>query len=84
MVEEEVKRWADFDHLLQNLGGTEPNCTVICIMRKAKGNGRSFAMRERDDNRLMPGLDYMVDALKLPNQAPRASGKSLSCGLSLS
>ncbi|GFU45451.1 hypothetical protein TNCV_3625711 [Trichonephila clavipes] len=25
----------------------------------------------------MPGLDYMVDALKLPNQAPRGSGQSL-------
>ncbi|GFT59144.1 hypothetical protein TNCV_1542981 [Trichonephila clavipes] len=33
-------------------------------------------MREKYDNRLVPGLDYMVDALKLPNQAPRVSGES--------
>ncbi|GFU68544.1 hypothetical protein TNCV_2405881 [Trichonephila clavipes] len=38
---------------------------------------RSFAMREKGDNRLVAGLDYMVDALKLPNQAHRGSGKSL-------
>ncbi|GFY36635.1 hypothetical protein TNCV_28391 [Trichonephila clavipes] len=30
----------------------------------------SFAMREKGGNRLVPGPDYMVDALKLPNQAP--------------
>ncbi|GFX99991.1 hypothetical protein TNCV_260271 [Trichonephila clavipes] len=34
-------------------------------------------MREKGDNRLVPGPDYMVDALKLPNQAPRGSGESL-------
>ncbi|GFT29248.1 hypothetical protein TNCV_3588341 [Trichonephila clavipes] len=34
-------------------------------------------MRERDVNRLVPGPDYMVDALKLPNEAPRVSGESL-------
>ncbi|GFS90439.1 hypothetical protein TNCV_4096531 [Trichonephila clavipes] len=34
-------------------------------------------MREKGDNRLVPGPDHMVDALKLPNQAPRVSGKSL-------
>ncbi|GFV48808.1 hypothetical protein TNCV_1723251 [Trichonephila clavipes] len=28
-------------------------------------------------NRLVPGPDYVVDALKLPNQAPRVSGESL-------
>ncbi|GFT33117.1 hypothetical protein TNCV_1264781 [Trichonephila clavipes] len=27
--------------------------------------------------RLVPGPDYMVDALKLANQAPRGSGESL-------
>ncbi|GFV94392.1 uncharacterized protein TNCV_3352301 [Trichonephila clavipes] len=27
----------------------------------------SLAMQEKDDNRLVPGPDYMVDALKLPN-----------------
>ncbi|GFW76288.1 hypothetical protein TNCV_1580671 [Trichonephila clavipes] len=30
-------------------------------------------MREKGDNRLVPGPDYMVDALKLQNQAPRVS-----------
>ncbi|GFW97645.1 hypothetical protein TNCV_685151 [Trichonephila clavipes] len=34
-------------------------------------------MREKGCNRLVPGLDYMVDALQLPNQAPRVSGESL-------
>ncbi|GFY25305.1 hypothetical protein TNCV_2484251 [Trichonephila clavipes] len=34
-------------------------------------------MQEEDGNRLVPGPDYMVDALKLPNQAPRVSGESL-------
>ncbi|GFX17145.1 hypothetical protein TNCV_4266711 [Trichonephila clavipes] len=38
----------------------------------------SFAMRENGGNRrLVPGPDYMVDTLKLPNQAPRGSGESL-------
>ncbi|GFV22686.1 hypothetical protein TNCV_2078761 [Trichonephila clavipes] len=34
-------------------------------------------MREKGGNRLVPGPDYMVDALKLPNQVPRGSGESL-------
>ncbi|GFW09071.1 hypothetical protein TNCV_3081631 [Trichonephila clavipes] len=34
-------------------------------------------MREKGGNRLVPGPDYKVDALKLLNQAPRVSGKSL-------
>ncbi|GFS85640.1 hypothetical protein TNCV_1082851 [Trichonephila clavipes] len=34
-------------------------------------------MREKGGNRLVPGPDYIVDALKLPNQAPRDSGESL-------
>ncbi|GFW19044.1 hypothetical protein TNCV_253741 [Trichonephila clavipes] len=33
-------------------------------------------MREKNGNRLVPGLDYMVDALKISNQAPRASNES--------
>ncbi|GFX28393.1 hypothetical protein TNCV_1152021 [Trichonephila clavipes] len=37
----------------------------------------SFAIQAKGGNRLAPGLDYMVDALKLPNQAPRVSGESL-------
>ncbi|GFV17546.1 hypothetical protein TNCV_4028761 [Trichonephila clavipes] len=34
-------------------------------------------MREKGGNPLVSGPDYKVDALKLPNQAPRYSGKSL-------
>ncbi|GFX21271.1 hypothetical protein TNCV_2252191 [Trichonephila clavipes] len=34
-------------------------------------------MQENGGNRLVPGLDYMVDALKLPHQALKVSGKSL-------
>ncbi|GFW43131.1 hypothetical protein TNCV_1475261 [Trichonephila clavipes] len=34
-------------------------------------------MREKGDNRLVPGPDYMVDAIKLPNQVPRVSCESL-------
>ncbi|GFV54496.1 hypothetical protein TNCV_2282011 [Trichonephila clavipes] len=34
-------------------------------------------MREKGGNRLVPDPDYMVDALKLPNQAPRVYGESL-------
>ncbi|GFV76980.1 hypothetical protein TNCV_690501 [Trichonephila clavipes] len=34
-------------------------------------------MREIGGNRLVPGPDYMVHALKLSNQAPRVSGESL-------
>ncbi|GFU62876.1 hypothetical protein TNCV_3520131 [Trichonephila clavipes] len=34
-------------------------------------------MREKGGNRLVPGPDYMVDALRLPNQAPRVSGESI-------
>ncbi|GFW62190.1 hypothetical protein TNCV_1686211 [Trichonephila clavipes] len=34
-------------------------------------------MREKGVNRLVPGPDYMLDALKLPSQAPILSGESL-------
>ncbi|GFT27510.1 hypothetical protein TNCV_1276011 [Trichonephila clavipes] len=34
-------------------------------------------MREKGGNHLVLGPDYMVDALKLPNQAPRVFGESL-------
>ncbi|GFU65155.1 hypothetical protein TNCV_4056251 [Trichonephila clavipes] len=34
-------------------------------------------MREKGGNHLVPVSDYMVDALKFPNKAPRVSGKSL-------
>ncbi|GFW49847.1 hypothetical protein TNCV_1885111 [Trichonephila clavipes] len=34
-------------------------------------------MREKGSNRLVPVPDYMVDALKFPNQVPRSSGESI-------
>ncbi|GFW51856.1 hypothetical protein TNCV_1187881 [Trichonephila clavipes] len=34
-------------------------------------------MQEKCGNRLVPGQDYMVNALKLHNQTPRGSGESL-------
>ncbi|GFU59392.1 hypothetical protein TNCV_2299551 [Trichonephila clavipes] len=34
-------------------------------------------MPEKGGKGLVPDPDYMVDALKLPNQAPRVSGESL-------
>lgn len=34
-------------------------------------------MREESGNRLGPNPDYMLDALKLANQAPRVFGESL-------
>ncbi|GFV15406.1 hypothetical protein TNCV_4834321 [Trichonephila clavipes] len=34
-------------------------------------------MREKGGNCVAPGPDYMVDALKLPNQTPRVSDESL-------
>ncbi|GFX34760.1 hypothetical protein TNCV_2514761 [Trichonephila clavipes] len=36
----------------------------------------SFAVQEKGGNRFVPGPDYIVDALKLPNQAPRGSEES--------
>ncbi|GFV33796.1 hypothetical protein TNCV_1686571 [Trichonephila clavipes] len=38
---------------------------------------RTFAMREKGGNHLVPSLDYMADALKFPNQTSRGSGESL-------
>ncbi|GFU42231.1 hypothetical protein TNCV_4554141 [Trichonephila clavipes] len=34
-------------------------------------------MPEKGFSHLVPGPDYMVDAIKLPNQATRVSGESL-------
>ncbi|GFX12937.1 hypothetical protein TNCV_3659331 [Trichonephila clavipes] len=34
-------------------------------------------MQEKGSNRLVPGPEYMVDSLKLSNQAPRDPGESL-------
>ncbi|GFT89627.1 hypothetical protein TNCV_3137231 [Trichonephila clavipes] len=34
-------------------------------------------MREKGGNRLVPGLDYMLDELKLYNRTPRVFGESL-------
>ncbi|GFU98402.1 hypothetical protein TNCV_3652331 [Trichonephila clavipes] len=42
----------------------------------------SSAMPEKDGNHLVPGPDYMVDALKLSNQAPRVSEESKQMCLS--
>ncbi|GFV95034.1 hypothetical protein TNCV_1030321 [Trichonephila clavipes] len=42
-----------------------------------KNHTRCIAIREKGGNRLVSGSDCMVDALKLPNQAPRVSGESL-------
>ncbi|GFY01572.1 hypothetical protein TNCV_2607561 [Trichonephila clavipes] len=50
-----------------------PNLLLIPIYYHSE----SFAMREKGRNRLVPGPDYIVDALKLPNQAPRGYGESL-------
>ncbi|GFU69921.1 hypothetical protein TNCV_3967951 [Trichonephila clavipes] len=36
-----------------------------------------FALQEKGGNHLVPGPEYMLDALKLPNQASRVSGQSL-------
>ncbi|GFV80062.1 hypothetical protein TNCV_4654791 [Trichonephila clavipes] len=33
-------------------------------------------MREKGGNRLVPGPNYMVDTINLPNQAPRVSGET--------
>ncbi|GFW66712.1 hypothetical protein TNCV_1371451 [Trichonephila clavipes] len=38
-------------------------------------------MREKGGNRLVPDPNYMVDVLKLLNQAPRVSGESLQACL---
>ncbi|GFU21100.1 hypothetical protein TNCV_4741791 [Trichonephila clavipes] len=38
---------------------------------------RKFCNTRKGENRLVSGPDYMVDALKLPNQSPRVSGESL-------
>ncbi|GFX06922.1 hypothetical protein TNCV_1202371 [Trichonephila clavipes] len=37
---------------------------------------RSFAKQEKGGNRLVPGSDYIVDALKFLNQAPRVSASN--------
>nr|GFX89595.1 hypothetical protein TNCV_72881 [Trichonephila clavipes] len=41
-------------------------------------NHRSLAMREKCGNRFAPGPNYMVDAIKLLNQAPRVPDQSLA------
>ncbi|GFV92341.1 hypothetical protein TNCV_3949511 [Trichonephila clavipes] len=56
------------------VAATDPGCKKEL---KRSGSLGSFAMREKGGNRLVPGLDCIVDALKLPNQAPRVSGESL-------
>ncbi|GFX37712.1 hypothetical protein TNCV_1261491 [Trichonephila clavipes] len=53
-----------------------PTPFALCPVKNTPATG-SFAMQEKGSNRLVLGPDYMVDALKLPNQASRFSGESL-------
>ncbi|GFW74152.1 hypothetical protein TNCV_4176971 [Trichonephila clavipes] len=50
---------------------------LFLVSRNQKPLRGSFAMREKGGNRLMPVPDYMVDASKLFNRAPRVSDESL-------
>ncbi|GFU42627.1 hypothetical protein TNCV_4884741 [Trichonephila clavipes] len=42
----------------------------------------SFVMQEKSNNPLVTGLDYMVDALKLPNEALRSFMGFTTCVIS--
>ncbi|GFS55750.1 hypothetical protein TNCV_4497481 [Trichonephila clavipes] len=64
--------------------GTPPGTEVILLSDRFSQSSldphlslRSFAMRVKGGNHLVPGPNYMVGALKLPERAPRVSGKSL-------
>ncbi|GFV01388.1 hypothetical protein TNCV_1592481 [Trichonephila clavipes] len=54
-------------------------CDVV--VKKGGRSSASFAIREKGGNRLVPDPNYMVDAVKLPEQAPRVSGESLRTGV---
>ncbi|GFU73125.1 hypothetical protein TNCV_1354161 [Trichonephila clavipes] len=41
------------------------------------GSKGKFCNARKGSNRLVPDPDYIVEALKLPNQAPRVPGESL-------
>ncbi|GFX93330.1 hypothetical protein TNCV_151361 [Trichonephila clavipes] len=53
------------------------NASLLSLTLLAQVSRGTFAMREKGGNRLVPDPDYMVDALKLPNQSPRVSDESL-------
>ncbi|GFS95370.1 hypothetical protein TNCV_409571 [Trichonephila clavipes] len=59
------------------LGTYYPTPSLLILSKGGIRSSWKFAMREKGGNRLVPGPDYMVDALKFPNQAPRVSGESL-------
>ncbi|GFX25995.1 hypothetical protein TNCV_2303761 [Trichonephila clavipes] len=50
---------------------------VVYFVSTLKVASYCLSQREKGSNRLEPGPDYTVDALKLSNQAPRVSGESL-------
>ncbi|GFT42563.1 hypothetical protein TNCV_1788011 [Trichonephila clavipes] len=62
--------------VLPVLERSDPNSLQTLRRTPHLYNG-SFAMREKGSSRLVPGRDYIVDALKLPNQVPRGSDESL-------
>ncbi|GFX08552.1 hypothetical protein TNCV_4170511 [Trichonephila clavipes] len=71
-------RTADLDPYVQNK--LHPSVSPP-IMESNKGGSVSviwkFCNASKGGNHLVPGLDYMVDALKFPNQGPRVSKESL-------
>ncbi|GFS72144.1 hypothetical protein TNCV_3904141 [Trichonephila clavipes] len=52
--------------------GFKFSCWRSVVIWRGRGcpASESFETREKDGNRLVSGPDYMVDPLKLPNQAP--------------
>ncbi|GFU66698.1 hypothetical protein TNCV_3111821 [Trichonephila clavipes] len=70
------------DQMFRSSGLSDAKSTVLSKLQASlilnyRPTEGSFATREKGGNRLVPGPDYMVDVLKLPNQAPRGSGESL-------
>ncbi|GFX91609.1 hypothetical protein TNCV_3681951 [Trichonephila clavipes] len=69
-------------HPSQGCFGLQSHCAPCYFFNQASFypsdfSFRSFTMPEKGGNRLVLGPDYMVDALKLPNLAPRVLGESL-------
>ncbi|GFU21396.1 hypothetical protein TNCV_891401 [Trichonephila clavipes] len=54
-----------------------PHVGVMWKFGRGVISSESLAVQEKGGNRLVPGMDYMMDVLKLPNQAPTVSGESL-------
>ncbi|GFW94616.1 hypothetical protein TNCV_4246561 [Trichonephila clavipes] len=46
-------------------------------MKRSRKQGEVLQCEKNGGNHLVRGPDYVVDALKLPNQAPSVSGESL-------